>query len=586
MLGTSDNSIRVVDENDTEDQLLQDRIQAPITKISVAPNRKYLACFRKDGVLTVMSVTFTTKVLDFDTKSLSRPKEVSWCGEDAVLLVWKNTGIVMVGPYGDWLNYPIDGSVQLIAEPDCCRIITSSSCEMLQLVPAPTEAIRRIGSTDPAALLFDACEGFLEGDPKSDENIRSIASSNQLEEAVQSCINAAAAEFDIERQQSLLRAASYGKAFCQNFDPKEFVETAQKLRVLNDVRRHEIGIPLTIQQYSRLNPEVLVNRLTVRNFHFLALRICEYLKLNNESVLVHWASEKVKRLTETDATDEEISAVIKGKLQNYGRVSYLEVASSAYHMGRRKLATMLLDMESNPADQVPLLLSMQEEELALQKAINSEDTDLIYLTLIHLEKSQPDINAFFSLVSGHPMASSLLRIYYSNKVTDRDRRQLHNFLMHNRQYLEAGVACIDQAYMQTNFSDRLDLMKEALQIFSNSKELSVYKNLTEEQMDLMDIQKALEVRSGRDFLDLSLSETLYNVYLLSIENSHEASRWNQEGAKITKKFQVSSKMVCSIRVQCYSRSGQWELLYKLANEKKPPIGYKPFAAACVRYCKS
>jgi hypothetical protein len=113
-----------------------------------------------------MSATFTTKVLDFDTKSASRPMDIAWCGEDAVVLLWKNTGIVMVGPYGDWLNFTYDGAIHLIADSDCCRIITSTSCDMLQRVPASTEAIRRIGSTDPAALMYDAMEAFEEGDPK------------------------------------------------------------------------------------------------------------------------------------------------------------------------------------------------------------------------------------------------------------------------------------------------------------------------------------------------------------------------------------------------------------------------------------
>ena len=62
MLGTSDNSVLVIDENEVEDQLLQDRIGAPITKMAVAPNGRFLACYRRDGVLTVMSATFTTKV--------------------------------------------------------------------------------------------------------------------------------------------------------------------------------------------------------------------------------------------------------------------------------------------------------------------------------------------------------------------------------------------------------------------------------------------------------------------------------------------------------------------------------------------
>src|SRR3546814_12584871 len=31
---------------------------------------------------------------------------------DAVVMHWKNTGVVMVGPYGDWLNFPQDGCVE------------------------------------------------------------------------------------------------------------------------------------------------------------------------------------------------------------------------------------------------------------------------------------------------------------------------------------------------------------------------------------------------------------------------------------------------------------------------------------------
>jgi hypothetical protein len=52
-------------------------------------------------------------------------------------------------------------------------------------------SIRSVGSTDPSALMFDAMEAFEEGDPKSDENIRSIASTGQLVEAVRACISAA-----------------------------------------------------------------------------------------------------------------------------------------------------------------------------------------------------------------------------------------------------------------------------------------------------------------------------------------------------------------------------------------------------------
>jgi hypothetical protein len=45
-------------------------------------------------------------------------------------------------------------------------------------------------------------------------------------------------------------------------------------------------------------------------------------------------------------------------------------------------ATIILDMVQNLNDQIPLLLFMQKKEVALQKAVNSDDTDLIYITLI------------------------------------------------------------------------------------------------------------------------------------------------------------------------------------------------------------
>lgn len=51
---------------------------------------------------------------------------------------------------------------------------------------------------------------------QADENLRLIRSS--LPEAVEACIDAAGHEFDVPRQRTLLRAASYGQAFCRYSD--------------------------------------------------------------------------------------------------------------------------------------------------------------------------------------------------------------------------------------------------------------------------------------------------------------------------------------------------------------------------------
>jgi hypothetical protein len=84
-----------------------------------------------------------------------------------------------------------------------------------------------------------------------------------------------------------------------------------------------------MQQYNRLSPEVLVARLTMRNHHFLALKICELLKLKNERVLIHWACEKVRKMSLSKSTsDEEINQVLRRMLDPYGRLSYLSIAEA------------------------------------------------------------------------------------------------------------------------------------------------------------------------------------------------------------------------------------------------------------------
>ena len=69
---------------DIKDLDCRARISSPIVEMSFAPNGRFLACFTESNMLTVISTTFETKVLDFDTSegSSQPPLEMKWCGED------------------------------------------------------------------------------------------------------------------------------------------------------------------------------------------------------------------------------------------------------------------------------------------------------------------------------------------------------------------------------------------------------------------------------------------------------------------------------------------------------------------------
>ena len=104
LLSTHDQSIVVASRTESRDQNLQEKLSAPVLQMAVAPNGRYVACFAADGNLSVMQTSFSKKVLDFDTKTAVAPLQLVWCGEDSVVLRWKQL-MLMVGPFGHFLKY-------------------------------------------------------------------------------------------------------------------------------------------------------------------------------------------------------------------------------------------------------------------------------------------------------------------------------------------------------------------------------------------------------------------------------------------------------------------------------------------------
>lgn len=67
--------------------------------------------------------------------------------------------LLMVG-VGGAVQYFYDEPLILIPECDGARILSNTSMEFLQRVPDSTVSIFKIGSTEPAALLYDALDHF------------------------------------------------------------------------------------------------------------------------------------------------------------------------------------------------------------------------------------------------------------------------------------------------------------------------------------------------------------------------------------------------------------------------------------------
>ncbi|KAI0515930.1 hypothetical protein KFK09_008601 [Dendrobium nobile] len=545
----------------------------PLQKMAVSPNGKYLAAFTHNGRLLVIPTDFSRIISEYCCESALPPEQIAWCGMDSVLLYWEDM-LLMVGPAGDPVRYLYDEPIILIPEFDGVRILTNTSMEFLQRVPDSSVSIFQIGSTRPAALLYDALEHFDKHSAKADENLRMIRAS--LPEAVEVCIDAAGHEFDVSRQLTLLRAACYGRAFCSQFSRDRFQDICKTLRVLNAVRNHEIGIPLSIQQYKSLTAPVLIGRLINAYHHLLALKISEYLNLNSEVVIMHWTCTKM--LASAAIDDAALLEILLDKLKLCKGISYAAIAAHADNNGRRKLAAMLVDHEPLSSKKVPLLLSIGEEDTALVKSTESGDTDLVYLVLFHIWQKKPSLD-FFGTINARPLARDLFITYarfYKHEF-------LKDFFLSTGQFQDVAFLLLKESWdfeknpMASKGSPlhgpRIRLIEQAQKLFSETKEHNFESKASEEHAKLLRLQHELEVSTKQSiFVGSSISDTIRTCIVLG---NHRAA------LRVRTEFKVSDKRWYWLKAFALATVRDWDSLEKFSKEKRPPGGYKPFVEACI-----
>ncbi len=366
VIATDDCAVVAVGRKGIKSRLVDPPPDTPAIRLAASSNGKFLALFTAGGMLAVMGSDFQTKVLDFDTSTQTPPTQLVWCGEDCVVLHWPGLGVLLVGPYGDWerIQYPGSTTLLLFPELDCCRVLTGKGgLQLLRRVPPAIAAVASIGSTDPAAMLVDMVEASVDGDPKADESIRTMAH-EQLTQAVMSCLTAACQEMeDANRQKQLLRAVSHGKSFLQDFDSDIFVSACREIRVLHTIRNKDgrgANLPLTYPEFEACGADSLIARLTSRRMHLLAFSICQHLRLPGAvkaMVVRDWVKCCLASRDHELISDYKLRKDICLRMELCGRgLSYVDITRAAIAAGRRSLAIFLLEDEPLACNQVVFLI--------------------------------------------------------------------------------------------------------------------------------------------------------------------------------------------------------------------------------------
>ncbi|KAG1862098.1 Vps16, C-terminal region-domain-containing protein [Suillus subalutaceus] len=570
-----DATILTVDTLESADQRVA---RGPFLHVSPSPNGKFLALLTFSGLLWVVSSDFQRELVVLDTATVGAEgpvNQVEWCGNDAVLVTWNDLASLILPSRdnlaGETLRYLYLGATFVVTEADGARVIGQDVCDFIQ--ETSSVSIFRPGSTSSSAILFAAWESFVQRSPKADENVRSIRS--DLAAAVNECIDAAGHEWDPHWQRKLLSAsiaAKFGWGFLDLYNPTDFIAMGQALKVLNAVRFYEIGIPLTYSEYQYVSPAHLINRLTSRNLHLLAIRVSSFLSLKPDVVLKHWASVKIARSKSSavDSEDDEVCRLIVDKFEKLGggEVSYADIARRAWEVGRTGLATKLLDHETRASDQVPLLLTMKEDKLALVKAVDSGDTDLVYHVLLHLHKRLP-LGSFFKLIEdgGDQLApaSKLLQVY----AREQNREMLRDFYYSDDRRVESATLALDEAAQMTDPHAVMTAVNAAEKFFSEDKDRPFEAKMMNESVRLLALQQQYEKDSDGKvkFFGQSVSETIRTC--ISNDMSKKADRIKSE-------FKVPDKRFWHLKLHTLTAMRDFSALDTFARSRRSPIGYEAF----------
>ena len=141
-----------VDRNSIVDHRVQAQLTddqgngGPVTRIAVAPNGRFVACYASGGRLKVFDATsLGNALLDFDTKSTAEPHR--WCGRG--WMPWCCTGgnldCSLWDPSGTGFSTIMTGLCG--SRKNRRSYCASESCEILQNVPAVTVKTFEMGST-------------------------------------------------------------------------------------------------------------------------------------------------------------------------------------------------------------------------------------------------------------------------------------------------------------------------------------------------------------------------------------------------------------------------------------------------------
>ena len=443
------------------------KLPVPVAGMSLCLSMESIALLTEDGILLIMSSNFQEKRYSVDLGVIgAKPTSLDWAGSGFVLITYYSSDFDDSASADQLFSLLVSthkttetrmerlswdegsGKYAIIPEIDGIRVVTESAHYFIEEVDPVLVNLCRLKSTSAAAKLAAAQQQFAAGEVRGLLYVRNLVKERQHAfcDVVDELLDAALMEFDVEQQERILTVAAFANNFCSSNDAEKYTGVLSRLRILNALRDQQVGVAVSIRQYERLSSaqerlraiqpseaQVLVDRLVNRRSFSTALDICQLMHMKPNKILVQWSCMHVQNKS---IEDSKVRQDISRVLSQCPGASYIDASLAAFRCGREQLAIHLLNDDPRSQNKVILLLQMDQNELALKTAVESDDSDLVHFVLIHLMTNMSQ-QQLLNTLSGHESARNTLCLSATMLSAWRDR--VKALLEDTRQHYRLGM---------------------------------------------------------------------------------------------------------------------------------------------------
>ncbi|KJH48965.1 Vps16, region, partial [Dictyocaulus viviparus] len=556
-------------------------------RMVVSSDHSFIALYHSSRLIQITSVDLSKQISRISVPGDQSIYRFGWVGLNAVFLQRTPTHIQLFNVRDEAAHYDLHMEfVQIGVENDGIKLYTNTGMEFLCPVSPEEQAVLGVASTSDGALLYEAAQ-WLDSN-KSHKSYEYAMQISDISLAISQCISAAFSTWSPKMQKTLLKASHFGRAFSTGFDTNSFVRVLRELRVLNEIHRERIGIPITEAQFKELGESCLINRLIDIEAYGLAAEICSWLGREPQEgidrVLLEWVRRSINKVASLrnahelnmEALDEKIAR----KLLCYPHVSLAEnkyfanfkdAAKRAIDAKLPKLARLLIKREKDDSKQVHVLLQLGDVQEALSKAAAAQRPQLMHQVIRHLMKEQK--RAEYELaIRKIPLAQCLYQDLVRRDNERASGRMMLALLEQASDFERQIMFHLDSVENGMNPNERLDSLRRAKEAARNMGDKGV------EEL-LIDVAAFAPCQLERHQEHMTIRETV-------IEYAGDPQKVAQlkHQAKLSEKQLVEESLfiVYLWTIEGLAKMGKMEQLFDMA-QKRSPVGYVPFIKACIKY---